>query len=436
MPIEADVLSADRQQIAGTCSRSLEKIARAATGEAHDAGSVVAREARELLECDVAFVLKPAPQRESVALAGVATGRKDEAEAGSLWRLGKNSPRIFERPSHTADGWRQPWSCLRQHLEGFGVRTWTGIPLRADNEGEALGLLAVGSEHGSRPCRRMDRIHDLARSSVAALSLAETQTHRASGVLPREMPHPQTIGSIAFGVSHTLANVFGAMLGNLHFLREELEGQDCEQLLDRLQSSTSEGIELMRSLQAFTSVPACSGMAPVNLGDLAAEALDFVRTLCSHWPSCRAISLEVEAQSSCKTWGHAGQLREVLIGLVFNAMHAVGSEGRIIVTARPAGDWSELAVRDDGPGMDNEVLRRATEPFFTTDPDSYQGLGLTVARGVAVGHRGGLHIVRGKPRGLEVVLRLPSTPPAAEQSELTVARALSATASSWKGATQ
>ncbi len=54
-------------------------------------------------------------------------------------------------------------------------------------------------------------------------------------------------------------------------------------------------------------------------------------------------------------------------------------------------NWLVLAIRDTGCGMSPDVLRRATEPFFSTKPDR-DGVGLTIAQGIWRRHRGSLSI--------------------------------------------
>jgi len=66
-----------------------------------------------------------------------------------------------------------------------------------------------------------------------------------------------------------------------------------------------------------------------------------------------------------------------------------------------------LSVVDDGPGMQREVLARATEPFVTTKPDG-TGMGLAIAR-AAVGEEGGaLRLANGQTGGLRVELIFPT----------------------------
>ena len=101
--------------------------------------------------------------------------------------------------------------------------------------------------------------------------------------------------------------------------------------------------------------------------------------------------------------------------------------GRIVISLRaervtagsdswpPDGDYVRIAVRDDGPGMSEEVHQRAFEPFFTTKPPGQgTGLGLAQIHGFAHQSNGTVTIDSAPGQGTEVTILLP-------RSELTPA---------------
>ena len=92
--------------------------------------------------------------------------------------------------------------------------------------------------------------------------------------------------------------------------------------------------------------------------------------------------------------GGADQLERVLTNVVQNAYEAIEGDGEIRVSARvvdaavPLAEHVEIAVADDGRGMDEETLQRALVPFFTTK-DRGSGLGLALSERL-LGAQGGL----------------------------------------------
>jgi CheY-like chemotaxis protein len=70
-------------------------------------------------------------------------------------------------------------------------------------------------------------------------------------------------------------------------------------------------------------------------------------------------------------------------------------------------DWVFCAVADDGVGMDDDVRRRALEPFFTTKGPQGTGLGLSVANTIVQRHGGELSLRPNDGKGTVITLRLP-----------------------------
>jgi signal transduction histidine kinase len=103
-------------------------------------------------------------------------------------------------------------------------------------------------------------------------------------------------------------------------------------------------------------------------------------------------------------------LRQVLVGLLVNAIEAAGSRGEIQLDARVRDGAVEIDVADSGPGVPAELATRIFEPFFTTRPRG-TGLGLPIARQIVEAHGGKLEVGarRGGGRGACFTVRLPAT---------------------------
>ena len=103
-------------------------------------------------------------------------------------------------------------------------------------------------------------------------------------------------------------------------------------------------------------------------------------------------------------------LRHALFSLVQNAREAVlDSHGTMVtLTAEQDGEYVDLNVEDDGPGIQEDLWENALRPFFTTrSEDSHLGLGLPVAAHLAEGWGGFLRLDHDKPgAGARLVLRL------------------------------
>ncbi len=102
----------------------------------------------------------------------------------------------------------------------------------------------------------------------------------------------------------------------------------------------------------------------------------------------------------------AAQIEQLLINLVHNAVDAsLETHGNVSIGWREAGDWIEVLVDDEGPGIMN--LTNLFVPFFTTKPGG-SGIGLALSRQIAEAHGGSVGLTnRPGGKGAEAVLRLP-----------------------------
>ncbi|HET6883985.1 MAG TPA: ATP-binding protein [Pirellulales bacterium] len=81
--------------------------------------------------------------------------------------------------------------------------------------------------------------------------------------------------------------------------------------------------------------------------------------------------------------GPHGHLNQVFMNILNNAQQAIEGSGTILVTTRQQGDRISVSIRDDGPGIPDEIRSRIFDPFFTTkEPGLGTGLGLSISYGI------------------------------------------------------
>ncbi|HEY0014130.1 MAG TPA: ATP-binding protein [Allosphingosinicella sp.] len=105
----------------------------------------------------------------------------------------------------------------------------------------------------------------------------------------------------------------------------------------------------------------------------------------------------------------AALLEQAVLNLVKNAAEAVAglADARIRLASGQAPGFATLTVSDNGPGIDQDRIEEVFVPFYTTKPDG-GGIGLTLARQIAIAHGGRLTVKRLAGRGTAFELRLPA----------------------------
>jgi PAS domain S-box-containing protein len=134
---------------------------------------------------------------------------------------------------------------------------------------------------------------------------------------------------------------------------------------------------------------------------------------------CRNFHLDL-AESLPVVKGCAQQLEQVVINLLLNSLQALpdrSKEIRVSTRVNRETGRVEVLVRDEGAGMTPEVLRRLSEPFFSTKLDSGGlGLGLSISASIVQEHDGILNFTSEVGRGTTARIILPPVDPAREGS--------------------
>jgi signal transduction histidine kinase len=122
-----------------------------------------------------------------------------------------------------------------------------------------------------------------------------------------------------------------------------------------------------------------------------------------------AVVVDVEAGLP-RALGFAGELNQIWLNLIDNALDAVPDGGRVEVLANREPQRVVVRVVDNGAGIPEQIRARIFDPFFTTKPvGSGTGLGLDIVRRL-VRHNDGAIAVESKPGRTEFSVTLPLVP--------------------------
>jgi two-component system NtrC family sensor kinase len=109
----------------------------------------------------------------------------------------------------------------------------------------------------------------------------------------------------------------------------------------------------------------------------------------------------------------AGQIQQVLLALLMNAVEAMPQGGRLKVETayNPERREARIMVSDDGMGIPEDVLPHIFEPFFTTKAEGNGvGLGLAIAFGIVQQHGGNIEVSSTPQKGTTFTVTLPEEP--------------------------
>jgi PAS domain S-box-containing protein len=103
-----------------------------------------------------------------------------------------------------------------------------------------------------------------------------------------------------------------------------------------------------------------------------------------------------------------GQINQVFLNILHNAIQAIEGHGRITITTRMLNRKVRVSIADDGPGIEEDDLHQLFDPFFTTKKvGEGTGLGLSISYGIVEDHGGRLWVDSAKGRGTTFHIDLP-----------------------------
>lgn len=244
--------------------------------------------------------------------------------------------------------------------------------------------------------------------------LRETQTH---------LIHSEKmagLGQLVAGIAHEINNPMAFIINNLFLADEALTRMDSpiaalpeeagaairkvRTKISQAQSGAARVKELVSRLRTFSRLDE-GELKTVDIQ----ESIESVLLFLHHRMEGR-IEVERDYGEARMLTCFAGELNQVLMNLVANAIEAIEGPGRItLATSQQNGDFV-IRVRDTGKGIPEEIRNRIFEPFFTTKPvGAGTGLGLAISYGIVEAHHGSMEFCSKAGEGTEFVLKIPVT---------------------------
>jgi len=287
-----------------------------------------------------------------------------------LFRAGEYDVRLIERALRE-EGSLRDHETLLVTKEGDALDVSMSVSLLRDEGGATQGELII--------CRDV------------------TESKRLEAQL-RFGQRMEAIGTLAGGIAHNFNNLLMGIQGNttLMLLDTDTDHANYKRILN-IEKHIQSGSRLTRQLVGY----AREGKYEVQSVDLNR----IVRETGESFALTKA-SIQFEFHLDPKLPGvmaDHGQIEQVLMNLLVNAVHAMPEGGQITIETQRIshsdlkdkpyqavpGEYASMAVTDSGLGMDAETLRRVFEPFFTTKGlDRGNGLGLASCYGIIKAHGG------------------------------------------------
>jgi signal transduction histidine kinase len=215
-------------------------------------------------------------------------------------------------------------------------------------------------------------------------------------------------GELAAAMAHNVGTPLTGVVGHLQLLEEEVADTAVKERLRRIQGQVDRAVAAAR--QFLGAARPAPSRAPVDVKALLGDLL----LLVSPESQRKGIAVVQAFGEGLPTIAaDPNQLQELFLGLITNALDAMGTAGtlRIIVESALSQGRSPVVrviVSDTGSGIPPENLAKVFEPFFTTRSSSGgTGLGLAIARRITQEHGGSIRLESEPGQGTRAIVELP-----------------------------
>jgi signal transduction histidine kinase len=343
-----------------------------------------------------------APRFVALLLDRVRDATRREAQVERLLALGKLSAGIAHELNNPVAAIVESFAEAGRRLHHRGELVAELVRCGASPEAlerlEALRLSARAPNEATDPVARSDRL-DTMDAWLRHIGFAEPWAYAATFV------------DAGFDVpALTAATAELPNAARPAALRWLESGLALEVLFTTAERSGLRIAEIVDAVKGYTNRDRGRGMSDVDLREgLEATIALFASRFREH-----GVSLVRELDMPLpRLRAYAGDLNQAWSHLIDNALDAVaplGNKGRVTVGARRNDGSILVEIRDNGPGIPNELRERVFEPFFTTKPPGHgTGLGLDIARRIITDLHGGELSLESLPGDTRFVARLPLT---------------------------
>ena len=279
---------------------------------------------------------------------------------------------------------------------------------------EKIGLVSEGNLNVAVSfSKRNDEIGDLGRNfnhMMQQLRESREEIERLHRTQMSRAEHLATLGELATGLAHEIRNPLAGIAGVIEIIGRDLPSTSPARAV--VKDIRLEIAQINRILTDLleTARPHPPQICRSNLNTTVEHAVMLARQQVLSKP----IKIELQNAPGLSEVEHdSGQIHQVLLNLLLNAVQAMEGAGTVRVEIGSRDGYASVVVSDTGRGISSQHLSNIFRPFFTTKGNG-TGLGLSLARRIVEEHQGRIEVSSVVGKGSKFTVLLPFNMPAAQ----------------------
>ncbi|NIA29620.1 MAG: hypothetical protein GWP06_06860 [Actinobacteria bacterium] len=298
-------------------------------------------------------------------------------------------------------------------LPKFWSKKFTLICRRVLNEGKTFKKVISPNSHSKHSITFLITIEPLVNNGkiTGVVFAGRNFTENSRLALQHELHEKMSIMSVlAAQIADRLNNPLASVLNRIGtLLADGFVSIDFLNLKGELQSMQDQLYSMSlitNAMQSFSQEPQ-GNFVKLQLNDIIAKSIELSKMLqlqhnINYW-----IVLDEKLPSIL---GSEITLEQAFVNIIRNGLEAMPNGGVLKISSaidKVSSKYLKIVIRDNGIGIDNNVVKRIYDPFFTTKSDGHPGLGLSISYGIIANHHGSIEINSKVNKGTKVTVLLP-----------------------------
>ena len=213
------------------------------------------------------------------------------------------------------------------------------------------------------------------------------------------------IGTLASGIAHEINNPLAGILGMAEAILDENDLRKVNSYARDIVRYTLETTAIVKELLTYSRQTQNESISTIDMAVILENSIKMAK----HTVDFSSITIISDMKKGCWTSANAGEMQQVFINLIINAIHAMEEKGgKLILSCYKNDDSIKAVVTDTGIGIKKDYLSQIYNPFFTTKPvGKGTGLGLYVVYKIVTKYNGHIDVISDEGKGTSFVLTFP-----------------------------
>ena len=212
------------------------------------------------------------------------------------------------------------------------------------------------------------------------------------------------IGTMASGIGHEINNPLYAILGSAEAIRDEKDIQRCHEHSRSIINYSKDIAKIVQNLSGYIRPGSRHELEPIDLTAKLSDALSMARrsVIGGH------VKFKQDLSSVPDIRARSEEIQQVFFNIIRNGIQAMQGRGVLEISTGLEADRIWVKIRDTGPGIPEEKLKKIFDPFFTTKgPDEGEGLGLYIVHQIVKKYEGTINVESRPGEGTAFTIQFP-----------------------------